>query len=440
MQPNEFDHESSPDELTSPAEPRPADASAAPSGRRRRRYRGRRRHKPAPGPAAPAASPGSPAEVNPEGSVSTESPASSGGETTPPLAVAAQPGAPGENSGSPRRRHRRRRHSRGFSSAPASESPHGTEPAQPAAGGENREAPAPEKEGASETAAVETPVPAPVFIPPRREPDFRQLKFPGIHPKAARENLLRVMQEYREHTGKDKAVVGLSGGLDSAVTAALAVEAFGRERTALLYCMEPERSAADKARAEMTARQLQTRLEVLDLRGLAQQPVAEARHTRRWTARLRTAMLMDRAEADSALLIGAFNKTKWLLGFGGAHAELAWDLNLLGDLYHSQVLELAATLPVHAGILEKARQHPLAAGASGSEAAELTWEETDLYLYQMVDLRLALVRMRDLGLEEKKIRWIYRQLRDSEPLRRTPPHAGSLSAYLPRSWKPSSGG
>lgn len=261
--------------------------------------------------------------------------------------------------------------------------------------------------------------------------EIKTLKFPGLDSGQARQTLLQFIQEQVERAGVRNVILGLSGGLDSAVAANLLVESLGRERVHMIFCTEGERSNQDRGRAGLVARFLKCPLDIYDLRpvlqagvpGWVQLPPPE-RQAR--AARLRAAYFYHQAGRLGGLVAGSVNKTKCWVGQLGRHAELSCDFNLLGDLYQSQVLELARALNVPRVVLDYAA-HP-----GGGRPPIKAWKEIDYYLYQVIDARLSLAHLQRLGVHADKLRWVYHRIRESAGLRRTAPVADVQRAYVPR--------
>jgi NAD+ synthase len=274
----------------------------------------------------------------------------------------------------------------------------------------------------------------------RQETDaLRVLKFPGLDAGRTKRLLVQFLQEQREKTGLKKAVLGLSGGLDSSVAAALAVEAFGTDHVQLFFFIDGVQSDdAERERAALVASRLRRTLQVLDLRpqldaffrGEANVTAPRRRQRAVWEW---MAALYDQAAQQTALVITTSNKTKRLLGHSADFGPSGYSVNLLGDVYQSQVRELARTVNVPGPVLEKHSAVPLL------QDLGLSLQEADGLLYQIVDVRVSLARLLDLGVDEEKLRRIYRRIKDSAFRRALTPVAEALAAYVPRAWNASGG-
>ncbi|MEW6517717.1 MAG: NAD(+) synthase [candidate division FCPU426 bacterium] len=269
------------------------------------------------------------------------------------------------------------------------------------------------------------------FESSRLEGDIKTLKFPGLDSGQARASLIQFIQEQMERAGVRNVVLGLSGGLDSAVAANLLVEALGRERVHMVFYAEGERSNQDRGRAGLVARFLKSPLDIHDLRpvlhaGMPDWERLSSSERQPQVARLRAAYLYHQAQHRKALVAGSVNKTKCWVGGLGRHAELACDFNLLGDLYQSQVLELARALNVPRVVTDHAQQ------PGNGRTTVRAWKEIDYYLYQVLDVRVSLSHLQRLGVHEEKLRWVYHRIRESAGLRQPAPIPDNQRAYVPR--------
>jgi NAD+ synthase len=192
--------------------------------------------------------------------------------------------------------------------------------------------------------------------------------------------------------GRERVVVGLSGGIDSAVAASLAASALGAEQ---VVCVRlPHRSSARSSLADAAdaARWLGAPLETIDISPIVDGFVETAGDVGRVRlgnamARARMMCLFDRSAALDALVLGTSNKSELLLGYGTLHGDLASALNPLGDLYKTQVRQLAEHLGVPAPILRKAPSADLWPGQTDESDLGLRYDEVDRLLWLLVDAR-----------------------------------------------------
>jgi NAD+ synthase len=193
--------------------------------------------------------------------------------------------------------------------------------------------------------------------------------------------------------GFSRAVVGLSGGVDSSLSATLAVRAFGAENV-LGVVMPYRTSSPDSARDAVevaAALGIATRtVEITRQVDAYFETFPDASPLRRGNkmARERMSVLYDQSAASGALVVGTSNKTELLLGYGTQHGDMASAVNPIGDLYKTQVRRLAAHVGVPARILAKVPSADLWEGQSDEGDLGFTYAEVDQLLFLLVDARM----------------------------------------------------
>jgi NAD+ synthase len=223
---------------------------------------------------------------------------------------------------------------------------------------------------------------------PRGEGDL------SIDPEWTTRILTEFITSELERTGKRKLVVGLSGGIDSAVAAHLAVRALSPDRVICLLMPYRTSSPSSVTDAEEIVRQLGTAHERLDVTPIVEgfvQVAGEVDQLRLGNvmARARMVLLFDRSAEHDALVLGTSNKTELLLGYGTLHGDMASALNPLGDLYKSQVRCLAEHLAVPESIRRKTPSADLWPDQSDEKELGLGYAEVDRILALLVDARLS---------------------------------------------------
>jgi NAD+ synthase len=228
--------------------------------------------------------------------------------------------------------------------------------------------------------------------------------------------------------GFDKVVLGLSGGIDSGLVAYLVAEAIGADR--LLCVLMPYRTSADASRldAEEVVRRLGAASELVEISPMvdaffASDPDATPLRRGNFMARQRMAVLYDRSVTWGGLVVGTGNKTESLIGYTTLFGDNACAFNPIGDLYKSQVRQLAAALGVPDEIIRKAPSADLWPGQTDETEAGFTYPVLDRLLFWRVDKRRSDEEMTALGFDPALVARVDRLIATSEFKRQVPPIA-----------------
>lgn len=235
-----------------------------------------------------------------------------------------------------------------------------------------------------------------------------------------------------EQTGFERLVVGVSGGVDSAATAALAVRAAGPEN--VLAVVMPFRTSdpASEADARLLVEGLGCDMQRVDVTPMAEPMLTligdgeePATRVRRGNvlARLRMIVLYDRSAAFDGLVCGTSNKTEALLGYGTLHGDMAAAIQPIGDLYKSQLRAVAEELGVPAQIIAKPPSADLWPGQTDEGELGATYDDLDRILYALVDRRWTVDRCVRAGLDRTLVEWTATRVARNEFKRQVPPVA-----------------
>jgi len=246
-----------------------------------------------------------------------------------------------------------------------------------------------------------------------------------INPERVSKKLEEFIRQKLGEDGFDRAVVALSGGIDSSTTAYLAQRALGAENVwgiSMPYRTSDPQSASD---AQLVAHELEINfltIEITDMIDAYFRRFPDADRLRRGNkmARERMTILYDQSAVLRALVLGSGNKTEILLGYCTLHGDTACALAPLGDLYKTQVREMARFLGVPEHIIQKVPTADLWPGQSDEAELGFTYEEVDKLLYFMIEKRYTFAELKELGFTDAFIWKVMDRVRKSR-YKRCPP-------------------
>ncbi|HET7725821.1 MAG TPA: NAD+ synthase [Candidatus Limnocylindrales bacterium] len=249
-----------------------------------------------------------------------------------------------------------------------------------------------------------------------------------IDERVARRVIAEFIRGQLAQAGFERAVLGLSGGIDSGLVAYLVAEAIGAER--LLCVLMPYRtsSPASRADAEAVVADLGCASELVDITPMvdayfANDPDASPLRRGNYMARQRMAVLYDRSVTWRGLVVGTGNKTESLIGYTTVYGDNACAFNPIGDLYKSQVRQLAIAMGVPDPIVRKAPSADLWPGQTDETEAGFTYHELDRLLFWRIDKRRSVDEMTALGFDPAVVERVDRMVAGAEFKRQVPPIA-----------------
>ena len=234
-----------------------------------------------------------------------------------------------------------------------------------------------------------------------------------------------------ERFGIKKCVIGLSGGVDSTVASFLAVKALGPKNVTGMLLPYKESTKESVSDALTVAGILKIRTKITDLTPavdsfLNSNKVTDKVRKGNIIARMRMIALYDYSSEIKGLVIGTGNKTEILLGYTTVFGDNAYAINPIGDLYKTQVWQLAKLLGVPKNIINKKPSADLWIGQTDEREMGFTYKKADELLYYMVDLRFTDAELKELGYRTDFINKIKTTIRRNQ-FKRLPPIIAKVS-------------
>ncbi|MHC1623040.1 MAG: NAD+ synthase [Candidatus Methanospirareceae archaeon] len=234
-----------------------------------------------------------------------------------------------------------------------------------------------------------------------------------------------------ERAGREGAVIGLSGGVDSALAAALAARALDKEH--VVGILLPEKGvtrAEDIKDGAQVSKMLGIKHKTIEISGILgtfasalpdYDPNARICNGN-LKARIRMCVLYYYANLLNLLVIGTGNKTEILLGYTTKYGDAAADILPLGALYKTQVLELAKHLGIPEHIIKKPPSAGLWKGQTDEEELGISYELADSILTKLIDERKAPVDIKkELDISEDVIEHVIRRVEENKHKREMAP-------------------
>ena len=269
------------------------------------------------------------------------------------------------------------------------------------------------------------------------EPVFPPL---AINAELVKGILIGFIRNEVRKVGFERVVLNLSGGVDSSLVAVLAAEALGAQN--VMACILPYKTSDPKSRTDALQVVAQLGLHHLEVDITSQIDAyfarfPDANQVRRGNkmARERMTIAYDQSLAWRALVIGTSNKTELLLGYGTIYGDTASAINPVGDLYKTQVWQLADAVGVPTAIVQKAPSADLWAGQSDETELGFQYRMVDQFLYYLVDRRYSVEELKRLGFEPAFIEDIIRRVRNNQYKRRLPLIAKLSSRTIDREFR-----
>jgi NAD+ synthase len=244
------------------------------------------------------------------------------------------------------------------------------------------------------------------------------------------ERIVRFLRTHTERIGARHLMVGMSGGLDSSVTAALCTKAVGGKRT-MGFCLPEEetRNRRSIQDAQEVARKFGIRFKTLDMTPLVQ-AVASLLHTSKskesaiprgnLKARLRAMILYYHANTSNGLVVGTGDKSEIMLGYFTKYGDGACDIQPIADLYKSSVRNLASHLEIPRRIFSKPSSPELWPGQTAEDELGLPYSKLDSVLWRLERWMPPKEISEELGIPLRMVEKVRGRWLQSEHKRRPP--------------------
>ena len=243
--------------------------------------------------------------------------------------------------------------------------------------------------------------------------------------KEVHNELVEFLRENFKKAGFSKAVLGLSGGIDSALVAYLLRDALGKEN--VLAIMMPYKSSNPDSlnHAKLVVEDLginSKTIEITDMIDAYFKNEKEATSLRMGNkmARERMSILFDYSSKENALVVGTSNKTEIYLGYSTQFGDSACALNPIGDLYKTNIWDLSRYLKIPNELIEKKPSADLWEGQTDEQEMGLTYKEADQVLYRMLEENKTVEEVLREGFNKDLVDNIVRRMNRSEYKRRMP--------------------
>jgi len=238
--------------------------------------------------------------------------------------------------------------------------------------------------------------------------------------------IIDFIRNYLSNAERDRLVVGLSGGVDSAVSTALAVEAIGSSNVTALIMPYETSNSESVADASDLAKQLGIDYQIIDItpvtKAYFENYAPEADHLRigNWLARIRMCVLYDFSAKLQALVLGTSNRTEFMIGYFTQFGDSACAFEPIGHLYKTEVWKLAKILHIPERIIKKTPTADLWPGQSDEQEIGISYPVLDEIVYELTELHLSISATENLSYPVELYQKVERMIQSSAFKRRMP--------------------
>lgn len=240
-----------------------------------------------------------------------------------------------------------------------------------------------------------------------------------------RDMLINFLRDEVHKIGFKKVILGLSGGIDSALVAFLAAEAFGAENVYTVMMPYKTSSKESVEHAELVVKATGIHTKKVEITPMVEPYFAmnedmSSLRKGNMMARTRMNVLFDNSAKEGALVLGTSNRTEILLGYSTQFGDSASAINPIGDLYKAQVWALSEFMGVPKEVIDKKPSADLWEGQTDEQELGFSYRMADEILYYLTDERMRPEEVAALGYDENIIKSVIRRMKTAQYKRKLP--------------------
>ncbi len=251
---------------------------------------------------------------------------------------------------------------------------------------------------------------------------MRQLNY-----QAEIDKLVEYIRTFTEANGFEKLIIGLSGGIDSSLSATLAVKAIGKENVYGVMLPYKDSSSHSLDDARTLAKWLDIQSEVIEITSFADpyfqifEQDADKLRRGNWMARSRMCVLYDLSSKYRALVVGTGNRTELEVGYCTQYGDSACAFEPIGNLYKTEVWEMSRILGIPEQIINKAPTADLWDAQTDEDELGISYSTLDEILYRLYNLEMKAENIVAEGFKDEDVKKVMKLYRISAFKRRMPP-------------------
>ena len=238
--------------------------------------------------------------------------------------------------------------------------------------------------------------------------------------------IIDFIRTYVQNSGCKRVVLGLSGGIDSSVAAVLCKEALGKNNVLCLFMPDDVTPSNDKKHQEIFVKKFDLQCRTIEIASIVQQiqktcfGKTEKMTLSNIKARTRMILLYTYANEKVCLVCGTSNKSELLIGYFTKYGDGGADLLPIGDIYKTQIYQLAEYLKIPKSLISKAPTAGLWPGQTDEKELGINYETLDKILYGL-ELKIDIEDIvKEVNVKKSDVRRIRQMIKKSQHKRRTP--------------------